>query len=378
MKKLISTVKKNNKGISLVEILATIAIIAIIAAPLINSFISAMKVNSKARTIQNGTAVAQDTAELFKAFSLEALVEEYENEGVEVEIDEATGKYTFKDIAITGADKEKFLVTVELNPDVYKGGESEKLQINDVDLPVFSGLFGSDCVMLYRQYAGYDDQLKDLFTGRLEDEVLEKITDQSERSKIKKTTDVNITCDYKSVSEEYDYTITLTMTYTYDNVESVSVTRSMQKVYNGSQIHSVYMICPIFDLYSSTEVGDGFYYNSDIINVYYTYTGDSAKKQDLYFYIAEQEMYNVGQNSSMRERINPRNLYVNGVNYTMYNPELSTAKVYTNIGDKDTSFTNNYGLTYGNYSSGNALYQMDISVKLEGNDKTVVTFSTTK
>lgn len=378
MSKLISAVKKNNKGISLVEILATIAIIAIIAAPLVNSFISAMNVNSEARIIQNGTAVAQDTAELFKAFSLESLVEEYRDEGIEVDIDEATGKYIFEDIAVTGADGEKFLVTVELNPDVYKGGASEKIQINDVDLPVFSGLFGSDCVMLYRQYAGYDDQLRDLFTGRLEDEILEKITDQSERSKIKKTTDVKVTCDYNSLSEEYNYTFDLTMTYTYDNAESVSVTRSMQKVYNASQIHSVYMICPVFDLYSSTEVGNGFFYNTDIINVYYTYTGDSAKTQDLYFYIAEQEMYNVGYDSSMRERINPRNLYVNGVNYTMYNPELSTVKVYTNIGDNDTSFISEYGLTYGEYNSGNSLYQMDISVKLEDKDKTVVTFSTTK
>lgn len=391
MKKLISTVKKNNKGISLVEILATIAIIAIIAAPLINSFISAMKVNSEARTIQNGTAVAQDTAEIFKTFSLETLIDDYTGSGVEIEEDETTGKYTFKNIKVTGADGETFLATVELNPTVYSGGESVKLQVNNVDLPVFSGLFGSDSVMLYRQYAGFDDQLKELFTGKLkplfeaegnaaekEAEILDNLDKAENRGKFSKVTDVYITCTYDSTRDEYDYSFDLNMTYTYDSASSVSVSKSLKKIYKGGQIHSVYMIAPIFDFYSYTDAGKDCYYNTDRINVIYTYSGLPEKKQDLYFYIAEQEMYNIGYDSSVRERINPRNLTVNGTQYTMYSPEHDNVKLYTNIGDTDLTFNNDYGLTYGNCNSGNSLYQMDITVKLEGQENTIATFSTTK
>lgn len=89
-------------------------------------------------------------------------------------------------------------------------------------------------------------------------------------------------------------------------------------------------------------------------------------------------MYNIGYDSSVRERINPRNLTVNGTQYTMYSPEHDNVKLYTNIGDTDLTFNNDYGLTYGNCNSGNSLYQMDITVKLEGQEKTIATFSTTK
>ena len=248
MKTLVRNLKKNNKGISLIEILATIAIITIIAAPLVNSFINSMDINKEARLIQNGTAVAQDMAEVFKTLSLESLEKDYTDKGVQVTFDDSTGKYTFKDIKVSGANGEKFLATVELDPAVYDTVQTEKIQINGVELPVFSGLYGSDTVMLYRQYAGFDEQLKDLFAAKLTEQQV-----KDNRSKFSKSTNINIKCDYDSNTGNYSYSFNIEMTYVYDNdnTNSVTVSKSIKKIFKGEQIHSIYMIAPIFDLYTS-------------------------------------------------------------------------------------------------------------------------------
>ena len=378
MKKYMLRLKKNNKGISLVEILVTVAIIAIIATPLINSFISAMRTNSQASLIQNGTSVAQDVSELFKVFSVETLVKDYEDDGVTVVFDETTGKYTFEDIPVEGADGEDFLVTVELDPTIYAGGiDSEKYQVNDVNLPVFSGLYGSDCIVIYRQYAGFDEQLGDLFaTVGVSDDVISNIDTVEVRSKITKSSNVNVACTYDDSTQRYKYDIKLEMTYVYDGGTSVTVTKTMEKTYAGDQIHNIYMICPVFDAYSHAVVGDDFFYNTDVININYTYTGSSAYEHDLYFYIAEQQTANVGYDNTKLERINPRNVFVNGTDYTVYKLKENRLKVYTNIGDNDDIFTNKYDLTYGDYNTGIALYEMNVTVKLD--NKTIATFSTTK
>lgn len=198
MRRFILGFKKNNKGVSLVEILVTIAIIAIIAAPLINTFINAMNVNSKARLIQNGTSAAQNVAEKFKVLSMDALVAEY---GVSPDED---GKYNFTDISVKGADGEDFLIDVELDPTDYMVGASDdKIDVNGVNLPVFSGLHGSESIVLYRQYAGFDDQLQDLFKAQGHDYIADNITDPSVRSNIKKSTNLNIKCNYDSGTAKY-------------------------------------------------------------------------------------------------------------------------------------------------------------------------------
>ncbi len=369
--------KLNNKGMSLVEILVTVAIIAIIAAPLLNSFLNAMQVNSKARLIQNGTAVAQDTAELFKVFDVETLVASYEADGVSVSYDEDSGVYTFEGIKAVGADGEDFLVDVELDPSQYKAGTGN-VEVNDVDVPVFSGLYGSDCIMLYRQYAGSDEQLAELFAGKLDAETLANINTKEVREKIKKSTVVNIQCDYDSATDKYNYAVNLEITYTYDNTIPVYAVKMLQKSYNDNEIHNIYMLCPIFDRYSTAEMGPSYYYNTDEIKINYTYNGAPEYKHDIYFYIAEQNMTNLIPGQTFQERISPRHVYINGVQYTEYNNESNSLKMYTNIGDKDTTFENEYGLTYGDYNTGTALYQMNVDVRLEGKEDVITTFTTSK
>lgn len=383
MEKIISKLKKNNKGMSLIEVLVTIAVVALVAVPLVNSFINTIKTNAQASLIQNGTAVAQDTAELFKVFSVESMAASYEGvDGVTVDVDETTGKYTFDGIPMQGADGEDFLVTVELDPTAYtKGSAEDKIVVNDVNLPVFSGLYGSDCIMLYRQYASFDEQLADLFADKLDADTLANINTAAVRSKMTKSSDINVACVYSEAEEQYHYTISIEMTYVYNSGESVVVVKNIEKTYKGDEIHSVYLICPIFDLYTTTGVvRDKYYYNTDKINLNYTYEGTPEKKHELYFYIAEQQMYNVGTDSTKLERINPANVTINGVAYTSYDTTSTDnmLKLYTNVGDEDITNPTQYGLTYGDYNTGTALYQMNVTVKQEGSNDVVAVFTTTR
>ena len=63
----------NNKGMSLVEVLIAVAILAVVAAPLLKSFVSATQYNAKAKEKQRLTTAAQSIMEGFKSFDIEEL-----------------------------------------------------------------------------------------------------------------------------------------------------------------------------------------------------------------------------------------------------------------------------------------------------------------
>lgn len=66
--------KKNrnqNAGFTLVEVLIAMTILALIAAPLLHTFVTAARTNAKARKVMQSTTVAQNIMEELKAYSLE-------------------------------------------------------------------------------------------------------------------------------------------------------------------------------------------------------------------------------------------------------------------------------------------------------------------
>ena len=74
--------KLNNKGLSLVEILVAMVILALVSGPLLHTFVSAAVYNRQAKERQRTTTAAQSVMEGFKAFDLEELCwqfDEYKN-----------------------------------------------------------------------------------------------------------------------------------------------------------------------------------------------------------------------------------------------------------------------------------------------------------
>ena len=70
--------RMNNKGMSLVELLIAITILAIITVPLLHAFVSSARINRKAKQTQRLTTMGQDIMEGLKAYSVEDLAYEFD------------------------------------------------------------------------------------------------------------------------------------------------------------------------------------------------------------------------------------------------------------------------------------------------------------
>ena len=385
MVKIFLKLKKNNKGVSLVEVLVTLAVVVIMAGPLINSFLNAMGVNSNARTIQNGTTVGQDLVEEFEALPVEQLCgiyEEYLPEDFLATYEEGD-ILTFTGIPVDGPNGEKFEVDITLDPTAYNA-DGDKINVNNVELPGMSSLYASNSVMLYKDYVDADDDLKNLFaaTGEFDNDILENLNTNAQRQKMSKATNITVKCTYNDVSDKYDYDIEMEMSYSYKKSATDVVTVTEERlvedmIFDGDQTHTIYLVCPVFDIYTWASVG-GVSYATDSINIEYVYHGMPEDKKDVYFYLAEQEVNNK-THPNIRQRINPTNVKVKELE-TVYSitdaskkfDRESTIMLNTNIG-KDTA-----DLTYVNQVSGIALYDMDVQVRLAGDSKVIAEFTSSK
>lgn len=395
MKTFIKKLQHNNKGMSLIEILVTLAIISLIAAPLINSFLTAMRTNEEARLIQNATSVGQDVAEQFKVFEVEDMYAKYTNADDEsnkgITVTEEDGVYKFAGITREGANGEDFVVDITLNPAVYSGGTGAvKDQVNNVEMPAFSGLHGSDSIVIQVEYSKYDDQLKGLFANSLPNDILENIYQPEYRKNVSKETDIYIK---NTLNAEGGYTCTINMDINYyysDGIinEEAHGVSQLIKEFDKDEFQSIYMICPVFDKYTVTG------YSTDKINVEYEYVGVTGEEPDVYFYIAEQETKNLTNGNP--QRINPLNLsfkneFGDYIGYGLYYDELKKDmakikvnqtmdfKMLTNIGDADTDPNLSgelHDLTEGDYNTGTALYEMLVEVKYK--DKSITKFTTAR
>lgn len=379
--------KMNNKGMSLIEIMVTIAMIIIMAGPLINGFLNAMGVNSHAREIQNGTTVGQDMMEKFEALTIEELTASgspyvsYMTENGETD-----GIYKFEDIPVTGANKEKFKIDITLDPNAYvpDGVAGGKVEVNNVNIPGMSSLHGSNSVMLYKHYIAFDDKLKEMFSGRITDEnILNNIYQEAYRKKVSKSTNIDIKRVFNTAINKFEYDITLSMTYTYNDGTStppqVTETRYVEDVtFTKNEPHNIYLICPVFDIYNYNHYASGISYCTDTINIIKSYS-DDYDENVVNFYIAEQNTNNLSDAySTFKQRINPAKVLVNLEelsDHRAHNTQDPYIKLYTNIGVVD-SITDTTDLTHIDENTGNELYTMTVKVKLDG--KVIADFTSSK
>ena len=71
--------KLNNGGMSLVEVIISITILAVVAIPVLHSLTTAMVYNTKARIRQEMTLKAESIMESFKGYSLKELNEMFKS-----------------------------------------------------------------------------------------------------------------------------------------------------------------------------------------------------------------------------------------------------------------------------------------------------------
>ena len=376
MEKLFFKIKKNNEGVSLVEVLVTIAMILIIAGPLINSFLNAKSVNSNARVIQNGTIVAQDVAEEFEALPLEQLCVVYKDKMDKKAMEDNPGTYVFKDIEVEGANGESFYVDITLDPSTYSATGGDKNQLNNVAVPGMSSLYSSNSIMLYKHYVAADENLKELFGTKLDATTLNNLYNSAYRRNLSKETEIRVNCSYNSTTKKYDYDIKMTMTYSYkksatDIVKAQEVRAIDDVIYTAEQEHNIYLVCPIFDLLT-TDTTYGVCHATDKINILYNYTGSDDAKKDVNFYLAQQDAKNLSH-TTRSQKMKLENITFNSLSLEFYNESATNFKLYTNIEGSGTSIK---GLTETGKDSGIALYEMNVKVKHK--DKVVAEFTSAK
>lgn len=132
--------------------------------------------------------------------------------------------YEFKNWKVEGADGEDFYATIKLDPTSYvEASGSGKNYVNSMTTYQFSSLFGSDAIMIFKQYTDPDNDLESYCraSGEFSEAELKDLGPKT----VKKTTTVEITGDYDKTTKIYSYVISLNMKYTYNGSKSVEVKR---------------------------------------------------------------------------------------------------------------------------------------------------------
>ena len=387
------TLKENSQGFSLIEIIVTILVIALVVSPFLRSFFLAMNINGDARRLQNATVVCQNVIEEFKARTIDDIIEYSDNVyGVEASTEELLidgknyTKYVFEDWKLTGADGETFYATITMDPTPYTS-DGEKSPVNSLTKPEFSSLFGSDAIMLFKQYTDPDNELESYFRdkGELSEAEIAELTPEY----VTKATKMLIDCVYDSSTDIYEYVVTLNIKYTYNkNGKSVLVTKGITKTYSGNEGHSIYLMLPVYDTYTTsfsvTSIeGVTSFYASDKLDIEYSYTGVDDNKPQLGLYIAQQENEH-HTSPDFSAIINSENVTVLDKTQTTptargiysYDNSTSNFKVYTNI-QKSTSDIASImeipGLTYSDKNDNTVLYEITVDVKYDDVDSDVLT-----
>ena len=149
--------KKDNKGFTLLEVLVAVIILAIIAVPMLRSFVTAYRVNARSREMMRATTLAQNEMEIFEKEKLEVLLDDtiydYDvDDSVKyTSTDDATGEtmehtvFTFKREGTINDEtgRQMFDVVVTLDPE--SGSTSDLYYDQNTDALLFMNtLSGAD------------------------------------------------------------------------------------------------------------------------------------------------------------------------------------------------------------------------------------------
>lgn len=100
------SIKKNNKGFSLIEILVAIVVISLAGSYVLNGFVQAARMNAQAQRIQDATDLGQVTAEVFNRKDLSVLLAGFISNGCLNGSDPATIVLCAEDGTPLGDDKQ--------------------------------------------------------------------------------------------------------------------------------------------------------------------------------------------------------------------------------------------------------------------------------
>ncbi len=377
MKKLKHLMKqdKQNSGFSLVEVLVTMLVIAIISVPLLKTFVFTANVNQKSRRLSNATSTAQDVAEYFNAASLEALKLNYASEVTTL----SNGALVFKNIGdgihsedgvpyYEGQEGEHFYITVILDPSDFTGNDESAVgHVNEYIAPNISNINGTNSQTVFKQFTRYDgmviNNLKTKYNSALGGKTIDK-------SQIVKSSVITVSETKNGEKVDYSYNLTVKYTYVPDTRKYVSYDFVIgEGTIDASTGYApnLYMVYGAFDVYGSSYSP----FARDTIDVKYMsgHSEASSWEKPVNAYLIQQNVY-YGNNKSNVVSIVPDNVNIScydggAVSGRNYDNTAGNFHMYSNI----EGWADDAGLTVGTETM-TTLYTMNVYVRYDESDTT--------
>lgn len=217
-------IKKDNRGFTLLELIVTVVILALVVAPFLSSFATASKTNVRSKRIQEANELSQYIIEQFKATTIEELVASYKlTEDTDYQIDATTAGYKKKtssysgsmssaltDAALPAGFSDKYKADITLKP-------IKSIANGDDAIPVIDDLDKTSCAVLVQNIYKYDASFS---------------------SAVRRRVVVTIDCDDMTSDPAKKYSVTLAVTY-YDAISSIG-TKTTTWYY--AKVPSVYIL----------------------------------------------------------------------------------------------------------------------------------------
>lgn len=238
---------KDNKGVSLIEVLISVMIAGIVFLVIMQSFVTSAELNSKAHSNQQATSAVQEVVEVFKANDIDKLLTEHLPATATVTSDviwppiadlpdrskydpELFTRYRYKSPSYRTSDGTTFDIAVELNPAAYSSVTSTGNVVansNTKGIGRIEGIDGLENALIADEINSYDPSIIETFKYKIKDASIGNTLNLDNIRKI-----VTVDIDYNARAKR----IKVTCTVTYECIGLPSDTPDPQTyiVYNGS------------------------------------------------------------------------------------------------------------------------------------------------
>lgn len=346
---------ENNRGFTLLELIVTVVILALVTAPFLSSFVSASRTNVKSKRIQEANELSQYIIEQFKASSITQLISQY---GLTAEYDDPPANEKLKQYTaeLTGTNlttlttgfSEKYNAKITMKP--------SSSSVNDDVTPIIDKLDKDTCAVFAQNIYSYDST----YAGSGADK-----------------RDINVDISYVPANAPKPYTVTLTVTYR-TAMGGVVAQKTMSSL-TFEKIPVIYIIYTPF--YKKNGVGilssttDKIVIDNNLATSAYEVDSNGKISNRLETYIIQQK--------SLGGSVSPTNVQINENGFFPANctavdqlelglTSLLGTTIYTNIGTGSTQDVN--GIV--KLDEINSLYDLEVEISYAGEH--ISTFDATK
>lgn len=346
---------ENNRGFTLLELIVTVVILALVTAPFLSSFASASKTNVKSKRIQEANELSQYIIEQFKASSMTQLISDY---GLTAEYDgSSTNELKQYSADITGTN------LTSLTSSAFSGKYNAKItmkpsssNVNGDVTPIIDKLDKDTCAVFAQNIYSYDST----YAGS---------------GAVKR--DITVDISYVPANAPKPYTVTLTVTYR-TAMEGLVAQKTVSSL-TFEKIPAVYIIYTPF--YTNNGVGISSSINDKI--VIDNNLSENNYEQDSNGEILNRVKSYIIQQKSLGGYVSQTNVKINENNFFPANnttieqlvlgsTSLLGTTIYTNIGTGTTQDIN--GIV--RLDKVNSLYDLEVEISYAGEH--ISTFNATK